>query len=216
LGFRKEPLFWNHACLRLPSSYAEFLTSLGARTRRNYRYYRRQFDAAGHRFVPGLSAEQAREAAHFLRKHCSISSSSRDINRKLNWVAHENRPWICGLKSREDEWLALAAGFRSDRQATLLLQLNNDLSFERDSLSLVLRSYLIESLIQARFEHLMFWGGPSGALNRYVQFVPGVTLSLDSSARGWKIVRSFARRLAPALPQYLRRDFNWIAPAPQR
>jgi hypothetical protein len=208
----ETPLFWNHARLPLPASYDAFLNSLGPRTRRNFRYYRKKFEDAKHRYVPQLSAAELHAAANHLRKKCSIQSSRREVDRKLNWVDAEDRPFACGLRSQDGEWLSVAAGFCGPTGATMLMQQNNDLDFERNSLSLVLRGYLIESLIQANFQELIFWGGPGGALIRYVNFVPGTSVFLDSRGYVWKLFRWFVRILTPAVPRNMRETLNWIAP----
>jgi hypothetical protein len=98
----------------------------------------------------------------------------------------------------------------------MLMQQNNDLDFEHNSLSLVLRGYLIESLIQANFQELIFWGGPGGALIRYVNFVPGTSVFLDSRGYIWKLLRWFVRILTPAVPRNIREVLNWIAPKLKR
>ena len=208
------PVEWNHGSLPLPETYEAFLNSLGPRTRRNFRYYRRKFEDDKHQFIPQLSTAEMGAALKALRAQCSISSSPTAANQKLKWAVGEDRPFACGLKNEHGEWLSLAVGFHDPKGATLLLQQNNDLDFERSSLSIVLRGYLIESLIQGGVRELTFWGGPSGALSRYVKFTPGTIVCLDSPGRGWKTVRSFVRFLAPTLPRRMRENVDWIAPRP--
>jgi hypothetical protein len=51
----------------LPPSYQAFLHGLGPKTRRNFRRYCRHFEAAGHRYIAHLSADEFRQAAGTLR-----------------------------------------------------------------------------------------------------------------------------------------------------
>src|SRR5438876_133939 len=53
----------NHCILDLPASYECFLQVLGRQTRRNFRYYRRRFESAGHTYVGGVSMEDFKQAA---------------------------------------------------------------------------------------------------------------------------------------------------------
>jgi hypothetical protein len=202
----------NHFCLTLPSSYEEFLTSLGHRTRKNFRRYRRQFERAGHNYVAHLSMEEMRAAANHLRTRCSVMSSRRVIERVCNWLAAVERPFACGLRSQNGEWLSVAAGFYTATGAVLPMQLNNDVDWKGSSFSIVLRSYFIESLIQSGYRELVFWAGVGGALARYVKHVPGTGLYVDSPKRSWQLVCSLVRVIGPRLPRKIRQDLEWIAP----
>lgn len=57
----------HHARLLLPPSYQAFLHGLGPQTRRNFRRYRGHFEAAGHRYIAPLSADEFRQAAWSLQ-----------------------------------------------------------------------------------------------------------------------------------------------------
>jgi hypothetical protein len=202
----------NHARLLLPSSYEEFLTSTGYRTRRNFRYYRRRAEADGHQYFDHISSAELREAAGSLRTKCTIKSSRSALERICRWVESVNRPFVCGLRSSQGAWLSISAGFYTGTSAVMLLQLNDDLGFDRNSLSLVLRGYLIESLIQAGVQELIFWAGVGGALARYVDPVYGTGIHVDSPALAWKLVRTSAKCLSRVFPKRVRRDLEWITP----
>ena len=64
-----------------------------------------------------------------------------------------------GLKHRNGEWLSVIGGVYRPGAGVLLLQLNRDREFPRDSLSMVLRGYLIESLIQQGMREFIVWAG---------------------------------------------------------
>ena len=92
----------------------------------------------------------------------------------------------------------------------MLLQVNDDLGYERCSLSLVLRGYFIESLIQHGFHNLIFWAGVGGALANYVEFAPGTMIHIDSLHPGWRFVQQAAKYISPALPRNMQRDMGWL------
>src|SRR5262249_57398910 len=71
----------HHARLSLPVDYEQFLSVLGYKTRRNFRYYRRKFDEAGHAYVPELSGADVRSAVATLRRKCHIPSRRSEIHR---------------------------------------------------------------------------------------------------------------------------------------
>jgi hypothetical protein len=207
------PIVLNHARLALPATYDAFLNSVGYRTRRNFRYYRRQFEAAGHCYVAELSMAELRSAALGLRENCRMADSKQAIERICSWLEALNFPFACGLKSAEGKWLSLSAGFRDGGSPTMVMQLNNDQEFERESLSAVLRAYLIESLIQQGVRELVFWAGVGGALARYVEYVPGTALHVDSQGYVWSFARTIVRTFGPRFPKKLQRDLEWIAPS---
>lgn len=212
LHFSQAQDVLNHSLLDLPTTYEAFLSSLGSRTRRNFRYYRRQFEGAGYQYVEDLSQTEMRNVAAYLRTRCSIKSSTSSVDRICSWLAAADRPFARGLRSSGGNWLSIATGFYSGTRATMLLQLNDDLHSDRSSLSLVLRAYFIESLIQKSFEKLVFWAGVGGALARYVSFVPGTAVYVDSPSTGWKMARRLLELMAPGLSKRMRRDLEWIAP----
>jgi hypothetical protein len=57
----------NHAHLDLPRTFEEFLGRLGARTRRNFRYYGRKSEQAGNEFVP---CSRPRTSSRRLKPFC--------------------------------------------------------------------------------------------------------------------------------------------------
>lgn len=197
LSFCQVPFHSNHVRLPLPASYEVFLDSLRRRTRRNFRYCRKQFAAAGHRYVPRISTAEIRAAADRLKEKCRFKTSTRDLERVWKWIASVDRPFACGLRSRHGELLSVTAGFYDSMGATMLLQLNDDMDFERDSMSLILRGYLIESLIQDGVPNLFFWGGVGGPLKRYAEDIPGILVFLNPASSGWQMARSLVRILAP-------------------
>jgi hypothetical protein len=94
----------------------------------------------------------------------------------------------------------------------ILMQLNNDREYPRDSLSIVLRGYLIESLIHEGIKELTFWASTARPLSRYATPIPTLGIYLDSPAYIWRLVRGLVSKFGPWLPWKLTHDARWIAP----
>jgi hypothetical protein len=199
-----------HAVLPLPASYAEFLEPLGSKTRRNFRYYARKFEAAGHTYANTLTASELHLAANYLRTKSRILSQQRDVTRALNVLAATSDPWSVGLKHRNGEWLSIAGGWHGADRATMFFQLNNDREHEHASLSVVLRAHLIETLITRGSRELLFWSGSAPPLSRYAAGLPAVRVHLDRSTRGWRLVRSAVRRTQPWMSKWITADMGWV------
>jgi hypothetical protein len=211
----------NHSRLELPSTYDDFLNGLGARTRRNFRYYRRRYEATEGCYVGRVPFERFCSAAWQLRGKSSISADVDGIKRALKMLAATTEPILVGLQARDGEWLSVAGGWWDDGRATVLFQMNNDREYDRDSLSQVLRSYLIEALIARRTRDIVFWAGTSAPLARYAERIPALSLYLDSRDPAWRLIRTVVssiaarlpRRIASRLPARLTEFGQWITPS---
>ena len=126
-------------------------------------------------------------------------------------VATAERPLAVGLKHRNGEWLSVIGGVYRPCAAVLLFQLNRDLEFPRDSLSVVLRGYLIESLIQQGMKEFIIWAGTAPPLSRYASYVPTVAVYVDSPEYKWRLARGLISTFGPFLPRQLKSDARWIA-----
>ena len=213
LGYSAATAFETHARLPLPGDYQEFLGLLGSKTRRNFRYYRRKHEAAGHTYVDDLSPQDLRRAATDLREKCRFPSRRGAVERALNLLMATDRPWVVGLKHRDGGWLSVAAGWFSRAGAIMFLQLNNDRDHDGASLSLVLRAYLIETLIRRRIPELVFWSGSAPPLSRYAPSIPTMAVYLDTPALGWRLIRSMVGKTQPWMPRSIASDVRWMTGA---
>ncbi len=127
-------------------------------------------------------------------------------------AAAADRPLAVGLKHRNGEWLSVICGVYRPMAGVLLLQLNDDRRFPRDSLSVVLRGYLIESLIRQGMKEFTIWTGSAPPLSRYVTYLPTVGVYIDSPGYTWRLVRGLVSIMGPMLPRRLQPDVRWIAP----
>ncbi len=206
----------DHASLALPDTYEQLLQSFGSTTRHNFRYYRRRFEAAGHIYLEGLSLDELRSAAMYLKSKCTIPSQSGSVERLLNMAATADQVLAVGLKHRNGEWLGIIGGMYRPGAGVLLLQLSNDRNFPRDSLSVVLRGYLIETLIRRGVRLFTIWGGTGPPLSRYVKYIPTMGIHLDLPGFRWRLVRRLVTKAGPWLPRRLGLDAQWIAPFRKR
>ena len=199
-----------HKRLRLPSTYEAFLKELGSTTRRNFRYYRRRSELAGNVYCSRVGLEECRKAASRLASKCSHASDEQRFSRGFNMLETVSEPLLIGLRDKNGELLSVMAGWRHSDAATLLFQLNNDRQHPHDSLSTVLRAYLIESLIETGVRETIFWGGTSGALSRYAEIIPGIQVYVDICTFSWKMARSLVASIVDSLPWRLRIRAQWV------
>lgn len=196
----------------LPETYDQLLLSFGSTTRHNFRYYRRRFEAAGHVFVENLSLDEFRQAALYLKPKCSRPGDLDSTDRLIKMAAAAERPFAVGLKHRNGAWMSVVCGAYRPASGVLLLQVNNDQEFPRDSLSVVIRGYLIESLIQQGMKEFIIWAGTAPPLSRYVNYIPTVGVYLDSPDFMWRLARGLVSKIGPWLPRRIKPDARWIAP----
>jgi len=201
----------HHHCLPLPSSYDELLDTFGPRTRRNFKYYRKRFEGEGHTYVDQISFDEFCRAGWYLSSKCGVGADPEGLNRAMGMFATVDRPVLVGLRDRKGEWLSILGGWYGPDQATVFFQLNADREHPRDSLSVVLRGYLMEMLIAKGISRLMFWAGAGGPLNRYVQPIPALGVYLDVRRPSWRILRRLST-FTTHLPSSMRKVASWIAP----
>ena len=204
----------DHASLSLPGTYEQLLLSFGYTTRHNFRYYRRRFETAGHVYLDNLSLDELRLAASYLGPKCRKPTQAYAIARFLKMMATADRPLAVGLKHRNGEWLSIIGGIYRPSAGVVLWQLNNDSDFPADSLSVVLRGYLLESLIHDGMKEFIIWNGTRPPLSRYVTHIPALEIYLDSPEYKWHLVRGLVSTFGAWLPGQLKWDARLIAPFP--
>jgi hypothetical protein len=90
--------------------------------------------------------------------------------------------------------------------------MNNDRDYSTESLSTVLRSYLIEELVAYGYGKLVFWAGVAGPLARIASPYPSLAVYLDVGTGHWRFFRRLCARLAPHLPPGFQTIIDWISP----
>jgi hypothetical protein len=200
-----------HVRLRLPRHYEAFLETMGYKSRRNFRYYRRKSDTAGHTYVAKLSQDELVHAALALRAKSRIHCAEDQIKDALQMVAATSRPLAVGLKDGNGAWLSVAGGWYSSDCAMMIFQLNDDKHYGGASLSVVLRAHLIEMLIGEGTQELVFLNGSAPPLNRYALHDPALAVYLDRATSGWRLIRSLVAQSEPWMPKGVAGAVGWIA-----
>ena len=191
----------DHAHLDLPRTFEKFLARLGPKTRRNFRYYRRKSEQAGNEFVSTLAPEEFFMAAQDLLPKAAYAkrSSKHTQTRHRAMIEAMPSPMLVGIRRASGQWIGLAGGWHVGQRAFLIMQLN-DRTYERESLSIVLRSYLIEMLIDRGYRELVFLGGSSPPLTYYANYPEGFMAYLDARSLPWRVGRGawgLVRKFAP-------------------
>jgi len=119
---------------------------------------------------------------------------------------------IIGLRSNHGEWISLAGGWRVGDRAILNMQLNDQTRI-RESISLVLRSYLIEMLIKLGCRELVFWAGSSAPLSCYSTFPELFIAYIDCVSLPWKLFRQGCEKVSTVAPRAFGEWLYWIAPS---
>jgi len=205
----------NHLSLPLQPVYERFVESLGSKTRRNVRYYRRRAEALGHQYVHQMEESEFQSAITNLLSKGVTGASHEGVSRALRIFAAVERPIFSGLRGRDGEWLAVLGGWYDAHRAVLFLQMNAEFQRPAESLSLVLRAHFIENLIAEGVRSLVFWAGVGLPISRYCTPVPTQRIYLDSTSIGWRATRSIVKWSASLLPTLASGTGGWIVPMSQ-
>jgi hypothetical protein len=145
--------------LPLPGSWTAFLATVGPDTRRNLRRYPSRAARSGITFWPEIDAATFRCAFDSLRLHANRwdGLDPRDAR------THAGEVIRVGLRSADEGWLSVLAGWRHGERAYIATQINHG-SHPQMSLSMVLRAWLIQALIDRGIREIVFLDGCAGAL----------------------------------------------------
>lgn len=200
----------SNAILPLPSSYEAFLRRLGPHTRRNFRYYRRQFERHGHAYVSSLTIPEFRFAALELLGKSPITATRKVVEFNTHLCSTADRPMLVGLRAHSGKWLAILGGWYNRDQPSVCFQMNRDDEYRADSLSVILRGYLLEWLIQRGVQSVVFVHGVKGPLSRYSHRIHTIGLYLDKP-NGFLSAARVLEVAARCLPRPLAEQADWIA-----
>ena len=158
---------WND--LALGTNYEEFLASLGSQTRRNMRYYRRRAESAGWLYVTDIDLEEAKAAVDLLFPRQEIGKPLAELKVYLQHLAEVPGAFFSGLRNQNGEWISIIGGWVKGANVFIRLQLN-DASYAKESVSVVLRGYVIEKAIETGARRMRFLAGCEGVLKKYCRF----------------------------------------------
>ncbi len=190
--------------LPLAPSYQDFLARLGPETRRNLRRYRRKAEEMGYTYVPSLTRDEYDGAMQRLNRIADYPIQPDREQRDQRFFEQFRRPVLAGLRGPSGELVSLIGGIANGDHIHLLTQLN-DLKLRKASISLVLRGYLIEDLIERGFSSIHFVNGTSPTLGRFCEPVLMRTLSIDRKRSLFHPVKQACSSFARALKSHGRR-----------
>jgi hypothetical protein len=161
--------------LPLERTYHAMLAGMGPRTRRSLAGKRKQLEAQAHViFVPSLEPAQALEAMLSLQPRSLPDRMDRFYHARYN-LLYEIPDFFCmGLRLPDGTWLSVLSGWRRNRVTYVDLQMN-DLHFKKESLSAVMRAFMLEHEITNQQEMVHFVGGTSLLLRRYCRPIEPLT-----------------------------------------
>ncbi len=213
-----------HPILSLPSSYQDFEKALGPNTRKHIRQYRGYSQNSNQYYVQNMDVSEFRTAVAMLSDKTKFAASEEDVERILNMASEisAEKRMLAGLRTEGGKWIAAVMGWKELGRCVLVDQFNYDtkrstngdvqVHQKSNSVSTLLRSYLIEQLIQEGVHKLWIYGATGGFLNRYTTRLSGVTIYLDRPTLSWRTVRAVARLAGRHVRKELVEKLNWINP----
>lgn len=154
--------------LKLAKTFPEMLMSFRKKTRRHLKK-REQLESRGRtRFTPSLQPQEAISAMIALSVFSHPRRSLRQHYRRNDLLQNQEHAFAMGLQNGAGEWLSFISGWRSGGQTYIDLQMNNS-RFAKDSISAVMRSYMLEQEIARGQTDVVFVGGTSILFQRYCE-----------------------------------------------
>jgi hypothetical protein len=155
--------------LRLESTYEGMLARLGPRTRRSLAGKRQQLEkSAKVQFIPALDPDQAMEVMLALEAKSMPQRATKFFHARYRLLRANSDFFSMGLRLPDGPWLSLLTGWRRNGVTYVDLQMN-DMNYRKESLSAVMRAFMLEHEIGRRQELINFVGGSSLLLRRYCE-----------------------------------------------
>ena len=155
--------------LPLASTYEGMLASMGPRTRRSLAGKRQQLERSTNvKFLAELAPELALEVMLGLEAKSMPPRSTGFFRARHRLLRARSEFFSMGLRLPDGPWLSLLSGWRYNGVTYIDLQMN-DKNYKKESISAVMRAFLLEHEI-GRKQHLInFVGGSSLLLRRYCE-----------------------------------------------
>jgi hypothetical protein len=155
--------------LPLESTYEGMLARLGPRTRRSLAGKRQQLEkSANVKFVPVLAPDKALEVMLELEGKSMPQRIPAFLHARYHLLRANSDFFSMGLQLPEGPWLSLLSGWRRHGVTYIDLQMN-DMHYKKESLSAVMRAFMLENEIASRQQLINFVGGSSLLLRRYCE-----------------------------------------------
>ncbi len=155
--------------LPLASTYEGMLASLGPRTRRSLAGKRQQLEkSANVEFIPTLEPAQALEVMLGLEAKAMPQRINEFFHARHRLLRTNSEFFSMGLRLPDGPWLSLLSGWRLHGVTYVDLQMN-DMHYKKESISAVMRAFMLEHEIGRKQELINFVGGSSLLLRRYCE-----------------------------------------------
>jgi hypothetical protein len=153
--------------LPLESTYRKMLAGMGPRTRRSLAGKRRQLEERAQVvFLPMLKPADALEAMSQLRPRAMPHRFAKFYRVRYQMLCQRPEFFSMGMRLPDGTWLSILSGWRRDRVTHVDLQMN-DSRFKKESLSAVMRAFMLEHEIACKQQMIDFVAGTSLLLKRY-------------------------------------------------
>ncbi len=155
--------------LPLASTYEGMLAGLGPRTRRSLAGKRQQLEkSANVEFIASLEPQQALEVMLDLEAKAMPQRASSFFHARHRLLRNNSEFFSMGLRIPGGPWLSLLSGWRLHDVTYVDLQMN-DMHYKKESISAVMRAFMLEHEIANKQELINFVGGSSLLLRRYCE-----------------------------------------------
>ena len=155
--------------LPLESTYEAMLARLGPRTRRSLAGKRQQLEKRSNvKFVPVLDPDKALEVMLELEGKSMPQRIAAFCHARYHLLRANSDFFSMGLQLPEGPWLSLLSGWRRHGVTYIDLQMN-DMHRKKESLSAVMRAFMLENEIACKQQLINFVGGSSLLLRRYCE-----------------------------------------------
>jgi hypothetical protein len=155
--------------LPLESTYERMLGRLGPRTRRSLAGKRQQLEkSANVKFVAVLDPDKSLEVMLELESKSMPQRVCAFFHARHRLLRANSDFFSMGLQLPGGLWLSLLSGWRRHGVTYVDLQMN-DMHYKKESISAVMRAFLLENEIACRQQMINFVGGSSLLLRRYCE-----------------------------------------------
>ncbi len=181
--------------LHLADNYEGVLARLGRHTRRNLRYYRRRAEKEiGLEFLPDACGQISESEFQSLNRDSTHPSTPSEASRRFKSIKMLNNPVFAGLRKADGTWLSIAGGWHCGAETWIEWQFNR-VGLEDLSISTVMRSYLLEALVEHGTRTLSFIGGTPHSMSESFEASWTMDVILRRRSLTANLVRGYAGRI---------------------
>jgi hypothetical protein len=182
--------------LPLAETYQAMLASLGPRTRRSLAGKRKQLqESTNVEFVPSLDPDEALKVMLALETTAMPQRITKFFQTRRKMLGTNPEFFSMGLRLPDGSWLSLLCGWRLNGITYIDLQMN-DSRYKKESISAVMRAFMLEYEIGLKQTMINFVGGSSLLLRRYCEPVkPCTDLFISKPGLRSRLFGVMARRV---------------------